>query len=93
MLGQAQDRLPGLITTHKISNVDVFTHDGPVYDVETRSTCYIIGSGLVSSNCMCTTTSILLNTDVPDRSVSILQQMAFGGSGSTGGGLVLGGVR
>ena len=44
-------------------------------------------------HCFCTTTSVLLNTDVPDRSVSILQQMAFGGSGSTGGGLVLGGVR
>ena len=47
------DRLPGQITTCKILDVQVFHFDGPVYDVETESSLYIIGSGAVSSNCFC----------------------------------------
>ncbi len=42
----------------RVVKVDTFCHDGPVYDLETTSSTYIIGSGIVSSNCMCSVVGV-----------------------------------
>lgn len=46
-------RLAGQVTTCKILDIQILHFDGPVYDVETENSLYIIGSGVVSSNCFC----------------------------------------
>ncbi len=52
-IGKCQDRFPGFITTNQIVNVQTRHYCGPVYDVETLSSLYLAGNGVVSSNCRC----------------------------------------
>jgi hypothetical protein len=77
----------GLITTNKIVDIqfDPGGHVIPVYDIQTQSSLYIVSGGLVSSNCFCTTTSVISSADIDDRAMAVLQTMAFGpASTSTG---------
>lgn len=63
-LSEVADRFPGQITTCKITNIDVLHYSGPVYDVQTLPTLYLIDRGIVSSNCQCTYVEVL-DTDDP----------------------------
>lgn len=44
---------PGGVTTDRIISIKSASYSGHVFDFQTRSTMYLIGNGIVSSNCMC----------------------------------------
>lgn len=58
---QAQDAIPGIISTLEVVEVDIatFGHAVPVFDLTTEETMYSIGNGIISSNCMCSTTEVI----------------------------------
>lgn len=60
-LRKTLDGLPGLVTTAKVTKVNIFTPQDPVsvYDFETAESMYIIDNGIVSSNCRCTVVAVL----------------------------------
>lgn len=45
--------LDGVAEPLRCTHVEPFTYDGPVYDLQTRSSLYYISSGVVGSNCFC----------------------------------------
>jgi hypothetical protein len=56
-LRNAQNAFPGTVTTTKVIRVhrETLRHPVPVYDFETRGSMYLVGRGIISSNCGCTT--------------------------------------
>jgi len=50
----------GLVEFTSCSHVGSFQYSGPVYDITTASSLYCINSGLVSSNCFCSMTEVLV---------------------------------
>lgn len=59
-IGHVKDALPGSITTLKVIKVEgILYHRAAVYDFETKESMYIVGNGIVSSNCMCSMTEEL----------------------------------
>lgn len=52
-------RFPGKVATAKIVEIERLHYRGPVYDIETLTSLYLIGGGIVSSNCQCSVTEIL----------------------------------
>ena len=63
---ECQLRFPGKVTTAKVVGIDCFHYSGPVYDVQTASTLYIIESGVVSSNCNCRQTPVMPGESAPE---------------------------
>jgi hypothetical protein len=59
-LAEATQRFPGQVTTCKIVRVEFGHYRGPVYDIQTRTSLYLVGPGVVSSNCQCSLTAVLL---------------------------------
>jgi hypothetical protein len=53
------ERFPGSVATRQIVKVEMLHYSGPVYDLQTLTSLYLIGSGIVSSNCQCTILSVL----------------------------------
>jgi purine nucleoside phosphorylase len=47
------------VTTRKVLEVTLAHYEGPVFDLETESSMYFVGSGAVSSNCMCAVVEVL----------------------------------
>lgn len=52
-------RFPGKVATSKVIEIERLHYRGPVYDVETLTSLYLIGGGIVSSNCQCSVIEIL----------------------------------
>lgn len=59
-LGECLFRFPGKVATAKVIKVERAHYSGPVYDIETLTSLYLIGHGIVSSNCQCSLEEILL---------------------------------
>ena len=55
-LAEILGRFPSKVTTCHVVDVEVTDYCGPVYDISTQSSLYVIGNGVVSSNCRCTMT-------------------------------------
>jgi hypothetical protein len=53
-LRDAQNALPKVVTTSQVIAVNRRFHNGPVYDFQTAETMYLVGHGIISSNCRCT---------------------------------------
>jgi hypothetical protein len=66
-------RFSGKVTTCQVINVQVFHYSGPVYDVTTGTSLYLIGNGIVSSNCRCSMVEVL-DTDEQPSFYPTLQQ-------------------
>lgn len=60
-LRHLKDTFPGIISQTNVIKVEsIILHEGvPVYDFETEESMYIVGNGIVSSNCMCSMTDVL----------------------------------
>jgi hypothetical protein len=52
---------PGKVTAGDVSVIKIVSdhYSGPVYDFETSTSLYVLGQGVVSSNCMCTVVEVL----------------------------------
>lgn len=72
-LGECLDRLAGLVATCKVVDVERFHYAGPVYDITTGTSLYLIGKGIVSSNCNCTVQEVL-DTDPQPKFHDTLHQ-------------------
>jgi hypothetical protein len=53
---------PALVFADKVLSVDVCSHDGPVFNVETNTGAYI-AQGVVTHNCRCTKVLVFLDED------------------------------
>lgn len=59
-LGYLRSRLSGLVTTDEVVDVErELWHTGHVYDLQTKSTMYIVQNGIISSNCRCTILDVI----------------------------------
>lgn len=52
IFGELQFRFPGFVSVDELVKIDIAHYDGPVYDAQT-STGYMVGNGIVLSNCRC----------------------------------------
>lgn len=59
LLGERLHRLAGRVATTKVLDVEGFHYCGPVYDVQTLTSLYLVGDGIVSSNCNCSMVEVV----------------------------------
>ena len=57
----AQEAIPGIVTTTKVFKIDRdnLGHEVSVYDFETADTMYLMGNGIIGSNCYCDNTEVM----------------------------------
>lgn len=67
-------RFPGLVTTTKLVKVDRDTmhYVGPVYDVQTLTSLYLVGNGIATSNCMCSLEEVVLSDEQPEWGETVI---------------------
>jgi hypothetical protein len=65
-ISDALNRFPGKVTVNNVRSVDQFSHDGPVYDLQTVSSLYTANSA-ITSNCLCSLFPILIPVEQMPR--------------------------
>lgn len=68
-----QLRFASEITVCSVSAVETLHYVGPVYDISTATSLYLIGSGIINSNCNCTVVEILDTDEQPPHYATLEQ--------------------